>query len=112
MLLTLHGVLHPEELRESRRRLALARALLAATQGLSMAEATGAFLVCAVLIIVAGATRAFERGMDRPPMAVAAALLHDRIDEWMPSYLSTYAGKPLPRQALDAYPSKGIPGPW
>lgn len=50
-------------------------ALLAATQGLTMAEATGAFLVCAVLIIAAGATRAFERVMDRLPMAVAAALL-------------------------------------
>ncbi|WP_199873229.1 benzoate/H(+) symporter BenE family transporter [Ideonella sp. A 288] len=50
-------------------------ALLAATQGVSLAEATGAFVVCAVLITLAGATRAFERLMDRVPVAVAAALL-------------------------------------
>ncbi|EHR69190.1 benzoate transporter [Burkholderiales bacterium JOSHI_001] len=50
-------------------------ALLAATQGLNIEEATGAFIVCAVLVTLAGATRAFERVMDRIPMAVAAALL-------------------------------------
>ncbi len=50
-------------------------ALLAATQGVSLAEATGAFIVCAVLIVLAGITRLFERVMDRVPMAVAAALL-------------------------------------
>jgi benzoate membrane transport protein len=50
-------------------------ALLAATQGVGLAEATGAFIVCALLIIAAGATRAFERVMDRIPMAIAAALL-------------------------------------
>ncbi len=50
-------------------------ALLAATQGVSLAEATGAFVVCALLITAAGATRWFERLMDRLPMAVAAALL-------------------------------------
>ena len=50
-------------------------ALLAATQGVSLAEATGAFMVCAVLIIAAGATGWFERVMHKLPMAVAAALL-------------------------------------
>ncbi len=50
-------------------------ALIAATHGVSLPEATGAFIVCALLIIAAGATRAFERVMDRLPMAVAAALL-------------------------------------
>jgi benzoate membrane transport protein len=50
-------------------------ALLAATQGLGLAEATGAFVVCALLIVVVGATGWFERVMDRVPMAVAAALL-------------------------------------
>ncbi len=50
-------------------------ALLAATQGHSLAEATGAFMVCALLITLAGVTRVFERVMDRVPMAVAAALL-------------------------------------
>jgi benzoate membrane transport protein len=50
-------------------------ALLAATQGVNLADATGAFIVCALLITLAGATRLFERVMDRVPMAVAAALL-------------------------------------
>ncbi|RZL37663.1 MAG: hypothetical protein EOP35_07940, partial [Rubrivivax sp.] len=35
-------------------------ALLAATSGLSMPEAVGAFLVCGALILIAGATRWFE----------------------------------------------------
>ncbi len=50
-------------------------ALIAATQGLGLAEATGAFIVCAVLIILAGTTGLFERVMDKLPQAVAAALL-------------------------------------
>ena len=50
-------------------------ALLAATQGVSLPEATGAFVVCALLIIASGVTGLFERVMDRVPMAVAAALL-------------------------------------
>jgi benzoate membrane transport protein len=50
-------------------------ALLAATHGVSLPEATGAFVVCALLIIVAGASGLFERVMDKVPMAVAAALL-------------------------------------
>ena len=50
-------------------------ALLAATQGVSLQEASGAFIVCALLIILVGATGWFERVMDRVPMAVAAALL-------------------------------------
>jgi benzoate membrane transport protein len=50
-------------------------ALLAATQGLNIEEATGAFIVCAGLITLSGLTRVFERVMDRIPMAVAAALL-------------------------------------
>ncbi len=43
--------------------------------GFSMAEAVGAFMVCAVLITLAGATGWFERVMNRIPMALAAALL-------------------------------------
>jgi len=50
-------------------------ALLAATHGLGLAEATGAFIVCAALITLAGLTGWFERVMDKLPMAVAAALL-------------------------------------
>jgi benzoate membrane transport protein len=50
-------------------------ALIAATSDIPMAEAIGAFIVCSGLIVLAGVTRAFERVMDRLPMAIAAALL-------------------------------------
>ena len=50
-------------------------ALIAGTSGVAMGEAIGAFVVCGVLIMLAGATRAFERVMDRIPQAIAAALL-------------------------------------
>jgi len=50
-------------------------ALLAGTSGVAMGEAIGAFVACGVLIVLAGATRAFERVMDRIPQAIAAALL-------------------------------------
>ncbi|MGN6829618.1 benzoate/H(+) symporter BenE family transporter [Paucibacter sp. M5-1] len=50
-------------------------ALLAGSAGLSMAEAIGAFIVCAALIMLFGVTRWFERVMDRIPLAVASALL-------------------------------------
>lgn len=50
-------------------------ALLAASQGLTPGLAVGAFLVCALLIVAAGASGAFERVMDRLPVAVSSALL-------------------------------------
>jgi benzoate membrane transport protein len=50
-------------------------ALIAATHGIALPEATGAFIVCAVLITLAGYTGLFERVMGRIPMAIAAALL-------------------------------------
>ncbi len=50
-------------------------ALLAGTSGVGLSEATGAFVVCALLIVLAGLTRGFERLMDGIPQAVAAALL-------------------------------------
>ncbi|MFC5143165.1 benzoate/H(+) symporter BenE family transporter [Streptomyces aureoversilis] len=43
--------------------------------GVSMAEAVGAFLLSAVLVIVSGATGWFERVMDRIPVPLASALL-------------------------------------
>lgn len=50
-------------------------ALIAATHGIAMPEATGAFMLCALLITLAGYSGAFERVMNKLPMAVAAALL-------------------------------------
>ena len=54
-------------------------AAVLATAGLAghftMSEAIGAFILSAVLIIIAGATRWFERIMDKIPQEIAAALL-------------------------------------
>ena len=46
-----------------------------AAGGFSMGDAVGAFMVSAALITLAGATRWFERVMNRIPMEIAAALL-------------------------------------
>lgn len=50
-------------------------AVLAVTQGVGLAEATGAFLVCALLIMAVGYSGWFERLMSRIPLALASALL-------------------------------------
>ncbi|MDQ2736566.1 MAG: benzoate/H(+) symporter BenE family transporter, partial [Pseudomonadota bacterium] len=50
-------------------------AVAGASSAFGIAEATGAFVVCAVLIVIAGATGAFERVMDRIPTPLAGALL-------------------------------------
>lgn len=50
-------------------------ALLASTSGVAMPEAVGAFIVCGLLIAWAGASGAFEKLMDRIPIAIASALL-------------------------------------
>jgi benzoate membrane transport protein len=52
-----------------------AAVLAVAGVGHSMGEAVGAFIVCAVLIVLAGATGWFERVMNKIPMAIASALL-------------------------------------
>ena len=43
--------------------------------GFTMAQAVGAFMVCAAMIALAGATGWFERVMNRIPVAIASALL-------------------------------------
>ncbi len=52
-------------------------AVLLATAGVGvpLAEGIGAFLVCGLLILVAGASGLFARVMDRIPVALASALL-------------------------------------
>lgn len=52
-----------------------AAVLATAGLGFSMNEAVGAFIVCALLITLAGVTGWFERVMNRIPMAIASALL-------------------------------------
>jgi benzoate membrane transport protein len=50
-------------------------AVLAVSQGVSLPEATGAFMVCALLIMVFGYCGWFERLMAKIPLALASALL-------------------------------------
>ena len=49
--------------------------LVTAGAGVPMDQAIGAFVVCALLITLAGASGLFARVMDRIPQALAAALL-------------------------------------
>jgi benzoate membrane transport protein len=49
--------------------------LVSAGAGVSMGEGIGAFMICAVLIALAGLTGWFERVMNRIPQPLAAALL-------------------------------------
>jgi benzoate membrane transport protein len=49
--------------------------LVTAGAGVPMAEAVGAFIVCALLISAAGASGWFERVMNRIPQSLASALL-------------------------------------
>jgi benzoate membrane transport protein len=49
--------------------------LVTAGAGVPMEQAVGAFMVCALLITLAGASGWFERVMNRIPQALAAALL-------------------------------------
>ena len=50
-------------------------ALVAASSGVDLPHAIGAFMVCSALIVLAGATGLFARVMNRIPQAIAAALL-------------------------------------
>jgi benzoate membrane transport protein len=50
-------------------------AVLAVSQGVSLPEATGAFIVCALLIMLVGYSGWFERLMAKIPLALASALL-------------------------------------
>ena len=43
--------------------------------GFTLAQAVGAFMVCALMIVLVGATGWFERVMNRIPMAIASGLL-------------------------------------
>ncbi len=49
--------------------------LIVSAAGVPLAETTGAFIVCAVLITVAGFSGAFERAIGRIPLSIASGLL-------------------------------------
>ncbi|HET8694922.1 MAG TPA: benzoate/H(+) symporter BenE family transporter [Aquabacterium sp.] len=52
-----------------------AAVIASAASGVNLAEATGAFLLCGVLMWLCGVTGWFERVMNRIPMTLASALL-------------------------------------
>jgi benzoate membrane transport protein len=73
-------------------------------QGYSMNEAVGAFMVCAVLITLAGVTGLFEKLMDRIPMAIAAALLAGVLARFgMQGFVAAQTNLPLVALMLLTY---------
>ena len=72
-----------------------AAVLASAGMGYSMNDAVGAFIVCAVLITLAGATGWFARVMNRIPMAIASALLAGVLARFGMSAFSAAQTAPL-----------------
>jgi benzoate membrane transport protein len=84
--------------------LAVAGVAGASGQGYSMNEAVGAFMVCAVLITLAGVTGLFEKLMDRIPMAIAAALLAGVLARFgMQGFVAAQTNLPLVALMLITY---------
>lgn len=72
--------------------------------GFSMAQAVGAFMVSAALIILAGATGWFERVMNRIPMEIASALLAGVLARFgMQAFSAAESNLPLVLVMLLAY---------
>jgi benzoate membrane transport protein len=70
----------------------------------SMNEAVGAFMLCAVLITLAGVTGLFEKLMDRIPMAIAAALLAGVLARFgMQGFVAAQTAWPLVALMLITY---------
>jgi benzoate membrane transport protein len=67
-----------------------------ASNGFSMNEAVGAFMVCAVLITLFGITGWFERVMNRIPVAIASALLAGVLARFgLQAFLAAQTALPL-----------------
>lgn len=93
-------------------------ATAAVAGGFTLAQATGAFIVCALLMIAAGATGGFERMMDRIPMPIASALLAGVLARFgLDAFLAARTALPLVLLMLGAYlvgrrawPRYAVPG--
>ncbi len=84
--------------------LAVAGVAGASGAGYSMNEAVGAFMMCAVLITLSGATGWFEKIMDRIPMAIAAALLAGVLARFgMQGFVAAQTALPLVALMLITY---------
>ena len=72
--------------------------------GFSMGEAIGAFMLCALLITLAGVTGWFERVMNRIPMEIASALLAGVLARFgMQAFAALQTALPLVLIMLAAY---------
>jgi len=72
--------------------------------GFSMAEAVGAFMLCAAMIVLVGATGWFERVMNRIPMEIASALLAGVLARFgMQAFAALQTALPLVLLMLLAY---------
>ena len=72
--------------------------------GFTMNEAVGAFMVCAVLIVLCGVTGWFERVMNRIPMAIASALLAGVLARFgLQGFTAAQTALPLVLMMLLAY---------
>lgn len=74
------------------------------TGGFSMPEAVGAFMLCAVLITLSGATGWFERVMNHLPMAIASGLLAGVLARFgMQAFGAAQSNLPLVLLMLSTY---------
>ncbi|VWX58660.1 Inner membrane protein YdcO [Burkholderiales bacterium 8X] len=81
-----------------------AAVLAVAGAGFSMNQAVGAFIVCAVLMTLAGATGLFERLMNRIPVAIASALLAGVLARFgLDAFLAARTALPLVLLMLGTY---------
>ena len=72
--------------------------------GFSMAQAVGAFMVCAALITLFGVTGWFEKLMNRIPMAIAAALLAGVLARFgLQAFTAAQTAMPLVLLMLGSY---------
>jgi benzoate membrane transport protein len=75
-----------------------------AAGGFGMPEAVGAFMVCAVLMTLAGATGWFERVMNHLPMAIASGLLAGVLARFgMQAFTAAQTNLPLVLLMLASY---------
>jgi benzoate membrane transport protein len=72
-----------------------AAVIASAAAGVSLPEATGAFVVCGVLMLLCGVTGWFERVMDRIPVALASALLAGILTKFALLAFAGATGQPL-----------------
>lgn len=81
-----------------------AAVLASAGLGFDLGQATGAFIVCALLILLCGVTGWFERVMNRIPMALASALLAGVLAHFgMAAFGAARTALPLVLVMLAAY---------